>query len=91
MYSFSKLLTIINMNPSTITFYGYRKAKPEASIMDFDRYDRNVEYLEKELFKLSGASLDNHVLFQVKISEEHSIVLYFSDTRMFLGMGVKEL
>lgn len=87
MYDFMSLG--FNINKENVIFYGYRQASPKVSIVSFERDDSEIKRLEKRLYKLTGATADNHVLFEVKLGE-HVLALQFSDDKMRLGLGVEK-
>lgn len=78
-----------NINKENVTFYGYRQAQPKLNLISFDRDDREIKRLEKRLYEITGATKDNHVLFEVKVNE-YILALQFTDSNMLLGLGVEK-
>ncbi len=78
-----------NISKENVTFYGYRKARPNVMLVSFDREDRKIKRLEERLYNMTEATRDNHVLFEVKVNE-YRIALQFSDGKMWLGLGVEK-
>ncbi len=87
MYEITNLNYIINKK--NVTFYGYRKAQPKLHLVSFDRDDREVKRLEERLYEITGATKDNHVLFEVKL-DGNILAVKFSDGNMWLGLGVEK-
>lgn len=75
------------VSPENTKFYGYRQAFPKMPLVSFDREDREIKELEKRLYEVTGASEDNHVVFEVKVNE-CILALQFTDGEMCLGLGV---
>lgn len=80
---------IFKINQENVTFYGYRKARPKVNLVSFDCNDRKIKQLEERLYKITGATKDNHVLFEVKVNE-YILALQFTDGNMWLGLGVEK-
>lgn len=79
----------LRIHKENVTFYGYRKALPKVRLVFFEREDSEIKELEENLYKVTGEMKDNHVLFELTL-DEYSIALQFTDSNMWIGIGVEK-
>ena len=75
---------MIQLGDAEVVQYPYRRAEPERYLFPMTR-DRE---LEEFLASKAGKQIDNHTLYVIKWSDGKSISIRFSDSKMYLGLGV---
>lgn len=87
MYDIMNL--VFKISKENVTFHGYRRARSKVNLVTFDRKDSKIQNLEEQLYEITGADKENHVLFEVEVNE-YKLALQFTDNEMWLGLGVEK-
>lgn len=76
----------LQFDDAEVVQYPYRTAEPERYLFPMTR----DEDLEEFLASKANKRRDNHTLYVVKWSDGKSVSIRFSDSKMYLGLGVIE-
>ena len=83
---FCVLCRSVMCSDASVRQYGYRQALPVRPLFHIER-DKEFEEM---LAEKAGKKMDNHTLYEITYPDGTSFSIKFSDSRMYIGLGVDE-